>query len=132
MERVSYRNYRGHRGYTGYTGIVDVCVFKNLTELERMINKLKNRIKIEGYVTVAEYYEFTNGSVSKKDSEHGWKELDGFSIRPTRYGYELLMPSTELVITNPIQKVYDLLESADEDDLPAVVEDALDQLGGIL
>ena len=118
--RVSYGRYRG--------GMPERATFKTLTEVDSLLNKLNESIKLNGHATVAEYYKLTGGEIMTDDTKAGWSSFMGLHINKTRYGYELSIPYPEYLDIDPIAEAYDILSNADEDNYGDAVLDAMEHL----
>lgn len=124
------------RYYNGYgRGFVEPAVFKSLTDIQSVFSVFAAKIEQNGHITMADYYKTICAAVLPDDSKWGWTNLLECEIIRTRRGFELNMPSTVCLNTNPVQKAYDALcesESADLDDVRGFVEDAKSYLSSAL
>ena len=123
---MSYRN--GYVSYGKSRIIVESPDFKSLERIKQVLDRMATCIEDVGYVTLDKYYQMTDGVVTEGDSLYGWKNLLGFSIDVTRYGYMLRVPTPEIINVNPAQEAYNILSDAHEDNYEDCVQDAMDYL----
>lgn len=126
--RVSYRRYGNGLG----CGPVEIPVFLNLSEVEKVLSELENEIKRNGHATVADFYKLTGGRIMNEDTKYGWKHLLDCTVINGRYGYELQMTAPTCLKENHVQDAYDVLCGAGEDEYDIAVSEAINILSKAL
>lgn len=129
--RASYNSYRNNAVYGRIPGQVENPTFTSLSDVEKVLNSLKENIEKKGNATLADFYKLTGGVVVTGDSEYGWFDLLDTDIRKTRYGYELRMPNSVRIFSDPVRDAIETLESADEDNALDIVDKAVDYLRSV-
>lgn len=101
MRSMNYSMYRNYN--RDINKPAEIVVFKNLSEIENVLNKLENIIKENGSFTLADYYKLTNGVVLEDDNKYGWTDLLGCTINIIRHGYELILTSAKHLETVSVE-----------------------------
>lgn len=127
MSRVSYNNY-GRPYYGRVAGAVGIPTFRSLSDIDKVLNGINKSIETKGYATLSDFYKLTDGTVIEGDSDYGWFNVLDVSIRVTRYGYELVMPMSVRVCSDPVRDAFDRLKDADEDNALDIIDEVKDHL----
>ena len=129
--RATYNSYRNNAFYGRIPGNVENPTFTSLSDVEKVLNSLKENIEKKGNATLVDFYKLTGGVVVTGDSEYGWFDLLSCAIHITRYGYELVMPTCIRIYSDPVRDAIETLESADEDNALDIVDKAVDYLRSV-
>lgn len=104
----------------------NLLFFNSLTDIDKVLKKLKESIKENGQASLYEYYKLIGAVTLEEDSKYGWTDLLGCRIVICRCGYELSLPNPKILKENPMQDLYNILNDVHEDNFEDAVQDAFD------
>jgi hypothetical protein len=70
----------------------DDLIFDTRTDAYEVVDNLNDAIDDYGEVSLAELYVLVGIDSDPTDSTYGWRDLTGYSVKPCRDGFRLLLP----------------------------------------
>lgn len=72
----------------------ELCVVKSEQKAEKVLSRMRELVREQGYVTVSQYYELCGRKYTAWGTKIGWNKLRGVKIYKVVDGYKVWLPKT--------------------------------------
>lgn len=72
--------------------VFELCVVKSERKAEKVLSRMRELVKEQGYVTVSQYYELCGRKYTAWGTKIGWNKLRGVKIYKVIDGYKIWLP----------------------------------------